>query len=291
MQPEVATHLLNQKREELGELERRHRCRIAIEPDPDLGREAAEFEPGRRDQELRPTGPRRRDEGRANGNGKRRRGGRGEAPVAVGEQTAAVSEEAVLEGLDDRRAEPEAKEAPQKKRRRRSRSRKAAQEESEAKTEPAPEDAAEEEATGGESEEQEGTAPARKRRRRRRGGRGRRGRGKAETGTAAAEEGGAAPDSGPESEPDADETAEGDRDESGGEPPPADRPGLAAASEAPAPGVEIPVPEPEGDHEPYLPPSMSGRPQEAPDQPDEADRGSWWSRFRRVIRNDADEGS
>ncbi|MGD8376394.1 MAG: Rne/Rng family ribonuclease [Acidobacteriota bacterium] len=289
MQQEVANHLLNQKREELGELERRHRCRIVIEPDPALGREAAEFEAGRRDQELRPAGTRRREEGRANGNGKRRRGGRGETPVAVGEQTAAVSEEAVLEGLDDRGAEPKGKEAPQKKRRRRSRPRKPAQEEAEARAEPAPEEATEEEAAGAEAEEQaqEGTAPARKRRRRRRGGRGRRGRGKAETGAAAAEEESATPDS----EPDVDEAAEGDRDESGGERPAADGPGLAAASEAPAPGVEILVPEPEGDHEPYVPPSMSGRPQEAPDQPDEADRGSWWSRFRRVIRNDADEGS
>jgi ribonuclease E len=148
---EVAIHLLNYKREEIAELERRHRCRIVVVAQAGLRRHESELTESRRGA-APSAAPARREESRTEegkGRRRRRRGDRSRPgrPAAEQATTPAVSDEDLVE-------EPPVEELP---------------EEEEEEAEAAEGTVAAEGAEGSE-------AGGKKRRRRRRGGRGRRGR-------------------------------------------------------------------------------------------------------------------
>jgi ribonuclease E len=229
---DVAIHLLNTKREEIQQLEYRHKCHILVTVRDDLKRDGLEIVESKRGAPERPA-EKEKAPRKAEAEDKRR--GRKKKAVPKRATEAAVTDDDLLEegALDE---EEEAAPAKGKKRRRR---KKPASRKTAAKAEEAP---AEEEG----AEEEAGTT--KKRRRRRRGGRGRRPR--TREGEAAVDENGAPADEG---------------------------------ADKPAPEqVEVLVPTHSGE-EPYLPPSIAAQASEAEHADDK--QGSWWERFRRVLRS------
>jgi ribonuclease E len=238
---DVAIHLLNTKREEIQQLEDRHKCHILVTVRDDLKRDGLEIVESKRGAPPAAERPAEKDTRKAEGNDKRRRRKTKAAPARA--TSPAVTDDDLLEegALDE--DQEDGSPAKSKRRRRKPRSRKAAGKAAAAGKEPAEEEGAEDEAAdvGGES----GTT--KKRRRRRRGGRGRRSRPR--EGEAGADENGASPDEG--------------------------------AGEGAPEQVEVLVPGHSGE-EPYLPPSIAAQASEAEHADD---KGSWWERFRRVLRS------